>query len=132
MANPPASGPHWPVWSAWGAFTDSVVPRERWVHNLEHGGVVLLFNCPPDGGAIGDGAASAGCPEVGQSLAFLRSERSNDKFGVVRVLVTQDPLLPARVGAVAWLWSWLGDTVDVDLIRCFINRRYGRGPEDAP
>ena len=44
--NPPSSGPHWPFWEqTWGEHSD-VVPRERWVHNLEHGGVILLYNCP--------------------------------------------------------------------------------------
>src|SRR5262249_30025704 len=50
--NPPASGNHWPWPAPWGVHT-SIVPREWWVHNLEHQGIVLLYNCPypkADGG----------------------------------------------------------------------------------
>lgn len=138
-ANPPASGSHWPIWSPWGAFLDTVVPRERWVHNLEHGGIVLLFNCPglPSSDMAGDTTdggmqSTAPCPEITQALVALRNERKPDKFGVIRVLVTGDPRLPARVGAVAWNWSMVSDTVDAAALRCFIDKRYGQGPEDAP
>src|SRR5690242_14376423 len=45
-ANPPTSGSHWPYWrTPWDMYTTQV-PREKWVHNLEHGGIVLLYNCP--------------------------------------------------------------------------------------
>jgi hypothetical protein len=36
---PPTYGPHWPAPTTWG-FHSEVVPDERAVHNLEHGGVV--------------------------------------------------------------------------------------------
>ncbi len=38
--NPPASGPHDPVALDWGVYEDEQ-PTERWVHNLEHGHVVI-------------------------------------------------------------------------------------------
>ena len=40
---PPASGKHWPVWAPWGIYKEAL-PR-RFVHNLEHGGIVVLYNC---------------------------------------------------------------------------------------
>ena len=43
-SNPPSSGAHFPAWAAYQAFT-TAVPRGFYVHNLEHGSVVLLFNC---------------------------------------------------------------------------------------
>src|SRR5262245_53797475 len=40
---PPASGNHnGRCWSDWGVIA-SEVPPERWVHNLEHGGIVFLY-----------------------------------------------------------------------------------------
>ncbi|MBA2321104.1 MAG: DUF3105 domain-containing protein [Deltaproteobacteria bacterium] len=42
---PPSSGDHDGCWSRWGVHVDPV-PDERWVHNLEHGGVVFLYDCP--------------------------------------------------------------------------------------
>jgi hypothetical protein len=37
---PPTSGPHSPVWMAWGTYAVPV-PQIRAVHNLEHGGIVI-------------------------------------------------------------------------------------------
>ena len=42
---PPAGGPHDPCWTTWGVHPTEV-RDENWVHNLEHGGVVFLYNCP--------------------------------------------------------------------------------------
>jgi hypothetical protein len=139
-ANPPASGPHWSPPHPWGAFPEGV-PREWWVHNLEHGGIALLFSCPglPDAGVgggadggVGDGGVAWPCSELSTPLRALRDERATDKFGVVRILVTPDPLLPKRVAAAAWGWAYVADVVDQKELRCFIESRYGRGPEDAP
>jgi hypothetical protein len=119
-ANPPASGSHWPMWQEpWGDYPMEL-PRERWVHNLEHGGVVLLYNCP------------SGCEDVHQALIAIRNGRQPDQYNAVRILVTPDSVMPHKVAAVAWLWRWQGDTVDANAINCFINARYDRAPESLP
>lgn len=41
---PPSSGPHFGGIAPWGV-SDEVFPAELFVHNLEDGGVVLLYNC---------------------------------------------------------------------------------------
>jgi hypothetical protein len=136
QANPPASGNHWPYPAPWGLHYE-VVPREWWVHNLEHQGVVLLFNCPGDGGEPPpDGAAPDDCPEIIVALNILYGEQPPDDFydliTETRILITPDPKLPGRVGAVAWDWSYVSDHLDMAALRCFIHARYGRGPEYAP
>jgi hypothetical protein len=119
-ANPPASGNHWPVWQTpWQAYT-TAVPRERWVHNLEHGGIVLSYHCQD------------GCPEVVAELTALRNATAPDQYNEQRVLITPDPLMPKRVAALAWGWRWQGDAVDSSTIQCFIRDRYDRGPESIP
>jgi hypothetical protein len=47
--NPPASGDHYPVWARYEDFS-VVIPRPYWLHNLEHGAVVMLYrpDAPPD------------------------------------------------------------------------------------
>ena len=137
--NPPASGSHWPDPYPWGVSLNTVAPRERWVHNLEHGGVVFLFNCGGassdggggDGGMSSDGGAGQ-CPDVTAALQYLHDERKPDEFNEIRIAVTPDPLAPRRVTAVAWDWMWEGDAVDAATMRCFRDRRYGQGPEHAP
>ena len=46
--NPPASGPHYPVWLRYQEYT-TVQARGYWVHNLEHGAIVFLYrpDAPP-------------------------------------------------------------------------------------
>jgi hypothetical protein len=139
--NPPASGPHWPRPAPWGVHQD-VVPREWWIHNLEHGGIVLLYNCP--GGDAGtfagcDGStppAPNGCSQEIAELEQLVTQSSTVCYFPApvetKILVTGDPELPKRFGAVAWEWSYLSDTLDVQALRCFISARCLRGPESAP
>jgi hypothetical protein len=120
QANPPASGPHWPQWQEpWGPYP-SELPRERWVHNLEHGGIVLLYNCPN------------GCPDVVTQLGVLRDATPPDQYNEQRIIITPDSVMPHQVAAAAWLWRWQGDAVDMQALRCFIDARYDRAPESIP
>ena len=69
--------PHWPVWAAHAKYT-APIPRQMYVHNLEHGWIVLSYRCKDT------------CPEV---VAALEDPA-----------YTVPPAAPARTG-VAWLRS---------------------------
>src|SRR5438552_11283985 len=43
-SNPPSSGWHNPVWASYGTHSNAV-DRAYYVHNLEHGAIVLLYKC---------------------------------------------------------------------------------------
>jgi Protein of unknown function (DUF3105) len=138
--NPPASGPHWPFPAPWGVHPE-VVPQEWWVHNLEHQGIVLLYNCPrtgdaavadPDGGAPPPDACPNEIAQLAQIYAQHPADNFYDALFEVRILVTGDPTLPKRFAAVAWDWVWMSNNFDAKAIQCFIDSRYGRGPEEAP
>jgi hypothetical protein len=122
-SNPPSSGPHFPVWAAYQAYS-SPVPRGYYVHNLEHGAIVLLYNC------------SSPCPEIVAALEAVSNTIPDDPLcsaldaGVrVRSLVTPDPLLDVRVAAAAWGWTYRADCVDVASLSSFAAAHYGQGPE---
>ena len=87
-ANPPSSGPHYPVWAGWGIH-DDVVERGLWVHSLEHGGIVLL---------IGDDASDEAEDELRAAYDDIPDD---DECGHKRVVLTRDPLLDDPVAAVA-------------------------------
>ena len=87
-ANPPASGPHYPVWTDWGVH-DDVVERGLWVHNLEHGGVVFL---------VGDSASADADTELRAAFDALPDDPA---CGHKRALLTRDPLLDHPVAVVA-------------------------------
>jgi hypothetical protein len=114
--NPPTGGLHYNAASTCRAFT-TTVGRCRWLHNLEHGHIVLAYNCP------------SGCPDIVAALDALRREVPTGTNGVRRALLTPDSLLPKRVAAVAWGWSYSADEVDVDAIRCLLSKQDLHAPE---
>jgi len=119
--NPPASGPHYPVWARY-AIHDKVVARGYWVHNLEHGAVVLLYR--PD--AQADAIAA-----LKQAYAGLPDDPSCGTAGAKRALLTPDPLLPTPVAAVAANAVLAGDLLTTEQIRDFATRCRAKGPEDV-
>jgi hypothetical protein len=125
-SNPPSSGPHYPIWAAFQAYT-TPVPRGYYVHDLEHGAIVFLYNC-----------GSAGCPEVVSTLQAASDSLLDDPLcaqqggpGVrVRTVITPDPLIPTRVAAAAWGWIYLADCADLPTLEQFAKAHYGQGRED--
>lgn len=125
-SNPPSSGPHYPIWAAFQAYT-SPVPRGYYVHDLEHGAIVFLYNC-----------GSGGCPEVVSTLQAASDSLPTDPLctstggpGVrVRTVITPDPLIPTRVAAAAWGWIYLADCADLPTLEQFAKAHYGQGRED--
>jgi hypothetical protein len=121
--NPPSSGTHFPIWAKWGVHTE-IVPRGYYVHNEEHGGVVLLYRCiAPD------------CAQLRQQLETfvngLPGEPQCASSGVARrVVLTEDPLIDSPVAAAAWGYVYKADCVDEPSLRAFVLARIGRGPED--
>jgi hypothetical protein len=111
---PPSSGPHNPCWTSWGVHS-TPVPVERWVHNLEHGGVIFLYHCPD------------GCAEEVATLTRLVGERN-------RTVLTEYGALPGRFGVVAWAHRLISDCVDPASFARFYVENYNHGPEssDAP
>lgn len=113
--NPPHSGPHWAAWqSCWGEQTWQL-PRGAWIHNLEHGGVVFLYNCPD------------GCDPELETMRTLLAER-DDRL----IIMTEDPFLTGdRFAAVSWTWVHRMDAVDKDELECFLDQHYDFGPESV-
>ena len=88
------------------------VPVERWVHNMEHGGVVFLYNCPE------------GCAD--EVAALVEAVGSRD-----RVVVSPYSNMQWRFAAVAWEHRTLTQCLDVDHMVRFYTDRVGKGPEDV-
>lgn len=108
--SPPASGPHdGRCWSSWGV-QDSEVPAERWVHNLEHGGVVFLYRCDD------------GCE---QDLVSLRELVDTHE----RTLLTAYSQLPTRFAVVAWGVRLLSDCLDLTVFESFYAMHFDHAPE---
>ena len=115
-SNPPASGPHYPVWLRYEEFA-TPMPRGYWVHNLEHGAIVFLYR--PDAP-----------PAAVEALrAVYRGLSPDAACGHRLALMTSDAELPRPIGAVAADWVLLADGVDAPTIEAFVAARRNRGPE---
>lgn len=108
---PPTSGPHNPCWARWGSYDEAAPsPPERWVHNLEHGGVVFLHNCP-------DGCAA----DVAKLQALAQAR--------MRTIVTPYAALPARFAVVSWGHRLITDCVDEEAFARFYDANFDHASE---
>lgn len=120
-SNPPTSGPHYYEWAAYKTYS---VPVERifYVHDLEHGGIVILYNCP------------SGCDEDLAQLSSFLDARPADPTCTApvksRIVVTPDPLIPTKFAAAAWGWALTSQCFDFPALGSFIDAHYGMGSED--
>lgn len=106
---PPVGGDHSPCWTSWGAHDDAV-PDERWVHNLEHGGVVFAYRCEEP------------CAKEQRALEALAEGRA---FAVV----TPYAGLPKRFAAIAWGYRLVSDCLDEATFRAFYDAHRNHAPE---
>ena len=113
--DPPASGDHRPQWACWGEY--SFLPATRWLHNLEHGGIALLYHpCAPQ-------------TLIDELRAFARS-LPDDGSGPFRWIMTPYDNLPSAVALVAWEWVYESNCMRQDEMYDFVRARYRQAPED--
>jgi hypothetical protein len=109
---PPSSGDHNPCWAIWGIHTDAV-PAERWVHNLEHGGIVFLYNCPD------------GCGSDATAIAQLTDLVGRRQLA----LITPYSEMSQKFAVVSWGHRLVSACVDPQAAAAFYAVHVGRGPE---
>lgn len=115
---PPTSGPHWPAPTTWG-FHSEVVPDERAVHSLEHGGVVASYNNIP--------------PESLAALQALLTTYPKDKYGEVKLVIRPyDKITAGTIVLTAWNWVDELPAYDEARVRRFMDAHLNRCCEDTP
>jgi hypothetical protein len=120
--NPPSGGNHWNKWAAFGIY-EVAVPREMYVHDMEHGAVVLAYDC------------ADACPEVVDALSSVYAGVAADPLCIssssvnARLLLTPDPKLDTPIAAAAWGATYTATCIDLPSLEDFVSRRYGRGTE---
>ena len=117
---PPASGPHYGTWKEKGGFVDGPLGPGLWMHNLEHGYVIILYKCPPD------------CTEIKGLLRSLGSKVKNSRFGYPKLVIAQDDKIDTSLALIAWNRRQMLTEYDEGKIQAFYNAFVDRGPEDAP
>jgi hypothetical protein len=111
---PPVGGNHDPCWASYGVHEEEVAD-ENWIHNLEHGAVVLLYNCPE------------GCED---EVAVLSSVSA--AVAPSTVLVTSYPAMDVPFAAVSWGWRLLlGCADDPAAFSDFYAEHFDGAPESV-
>jgi hypothetical protein len=114
---PPSSGNHYPSWAEYGVYPTPI----RWghlVHNLEHGAVVIVYNCP-------DGCAD----DVARATAFVNAKPADPVCTQPRVILAPDPTLPVKWGASAWTWTLQSNCFADAAFAKFVADHLGHAPE---
>ena len=120
--DPPTSGCHYnlgygnaPIQA--GAY-NKVVQAQFWVHNLEHGYVVVLYNCPQ------------GCDAQFQQLRqWYHSLRPDPTTGYAKVLVLPWPTMDVPFAAVSWDWYDPIPTFSIAEVQKFYANHVGQAVE---
>lgn len=122
--NPPATGRHYPAWAAWHR-SYAQLARGYWLHNAEHGGIILLHDCGADCGDALTGLADL-------VRRFPRDARCSAAIGN-RLLIAADPDLPPGVqfAAVSWGAHYTASCFDPAALDAFAHEHYARAPEDV-
>jgi hypothetical protein len=126
-STPPTSGPHWNIGgeapAAWGIY-EIPLPNEVQVHNLEHGGVMIQYNCTD-------------CPELKQQIEdFYNRYVPNHRIPLFpassKIIVAPYPDMPTRVALTAWGRIDTMDSWDEDRAAKFIDAFRNKGPKATP
>jgi hypothetical protein len=117
-AHPPASGSHYPTPVRAGVYPDGI-PEGFWVHNLEHGYIVLAYRPPVS-------------PDQVQQFEQLLASLPKSKFGFVKLVVVPYQEMSHPYAVLAWNWRLWLDRFDREKILGFYRAHVDRGPEDVP
>ena len=128
---PPASGPHYsaqgiaPV--AWQTIATASSPlvEGQYVHNLEHGGIAILYNCP----------SGADCTTLKNSLENYVTNLApvEPTYNEVKMVITPySQGMQKKVALVAWDYIEFLDSYDQNAITQFYENHVDKGPEAIP
>ncbi len=123
---PPTSGSHYsqagiaPV--AWQ--TIGTLQPEVWIHNLEHGGVVVLYSCP------------SGCDDLQKQLTTYVNSivPAEPQYGEYKIIMSpySDGMGTHKVALLAWDRIEFLDGYDQANITTFYESHVDKGPERIP
>lgn len=124
---PPTSGSHYnatgsgPIPDLFYAQDEATVP-EGWVHNMEHGAMVVLYRCP-------EGCGTAAQAELGTVQSQLPASPLCGFPPSSDVVVTRFDQMPTPYAAVVWGRVLFLNTLDMTQISTFYAQSADRGPE---
>ena len=141
-SNPPTSGKHYEAWTKKGVYDEPQDDRNL-VHSLEHGYIILSYNCDwvqgtgnrvqgtveASGSAspsaqLSDKFKSVDCQQLVEKLKGIY-----EKEGKTKLIVVPRPNLDIQIALTAWDYLDKLNEVDESKIRTFIKQHFNKGPE---
>ena len=117
---PPASGPHYPTWLLYGMYEREDIPEGYWVHDLEHGAIVILYKCDQP------------CPDLVESLKDLIPSLPLTQWDNRKVVIVPYNKMDTLLMAVSWNVQMPLERFDAQALIDFYVRHVDRGPENVP
>lgn len=112
QSDPPTSGTHWPSWTEAGFFS-SPQPKEKLVHSLEHGNVVIYYDKP-----------------AAETLKTLKAWAKRFQGQWDGLVVVPKQGLGEGIILTAWAKVLHQDKFDAAAAAAFVDAFRGRGPEN--
>lgn len=118
---PPTSGAHSGA-TRWG-YHQAEIPEINQVHNLEHGGILIQYNCDRLG-------PETSCAQLLGALrpVFDKARREVHK----KIILAPYGKLERPIALTAWTWLQYLDEVDEAAILTFADRHINNAPENVP
>lgn len=115
--DPPTSGPHWGDFAPIGRATLTNEADEANIHRLEHGYVIINYNCE-----------QSKCPDVYSALFKIWQGYGADK----KLVLNYRPRTKETIALTSWRRLETMLAVDEQKIKKFIGAYLDKGPEQAP
>ena len=109
---PPTSGKHLAELATPGVYDAPPVPNEVAVHNMEHGYVIVWYNCNAE-----PMLTPTDCTKLGNALAAVVQPLVSSNHNIV---LTPHLTMEPRIALTAWQFMDVMDAVDNDRITKFI------------
>lgn len=117
-SNPPTSGSHYPVWETYG-IKDKPVVDEKLVHSLEHGYIIMSYNCAKL-------PKNVNCDTFKKQIIDLANQKRTWK-----IIVIPRPELDVPVALTAWTYLDKMNSFDKERASAFIDEFRDHGPEQT-
>ena len=110
--SPPTSGPHSPQVPDWGE--QGQVPEILQVHALEHGGVLVQYNCP------------TACPDLTSQLRSITEQYDS------KVILAPYTNMDSLIALTSWGKIDLLEEFERERIEEFVDKNRNHAPENVP
>jgi hypothetical protein len=121
-SDPPTSGPHYDTAIQAGFYTEAP-PDENLVHNLEHGHVIIWYNCT--------GLSDADCDTLKSQVQQVMGRAGvSGVTGTLKLVGVPRPTMETRLALTSWGRIDRLDEFDRERILAFIRAFRDRAPEN--